>query len=74
VGFSKYGLLRSESWLGHHSAAFTLSVYVHLLDSDMPEPDFLDALTALPVAMKVATEPAETGRIAVPALRAVSGG
>ena len=25
--------------LGHHSAAFTLSVYVHLLPDDLSEPD-----------------------------------
>lgn len=25
-------------WLGHHSAAFTISVYVHLLDGDLGEP------------------------------------
>ena len=27
-----------QRWLGHHSAAFTLSVYVHLLDGDIGEP------------------------------------
>jgi hypothetical protein len=27
-----------QLWLGHHSAAFTLRVYVHLLPSDLPEP------------------------------------
>jgi integrase len=26
-----------QHWLGHHSAAFTLSTYVHLLDSDLGE-------------------------------------
>jgi hypothetical protein len=26
------------SWLGHHSAAFTLSTDVHLLDGDIGEP------------------------------------
>jgi integrase len=29
--------------LGHHSAAFTLDTYVHLLPDDLPEPVFLDA-------------------------------
>jgi hypothetical protein len=29
--------------LGHHSPAFTLAVYVHLLPDDLPEPDFLDS-------------------------------
>jgi integrase len=27
-----------QKWLGHHSAAFTLSTYVHLLDDDLGEP------------------------------------
>ena len=27
-----------QRWLGHHSAAFTLSTYVHLLDGDIGEP------------------------------------
>jgi integrase len=31
-----------QAWLGHHSAAFTLAVYVHLLPDDLPEPTFWD--------------------------------
>jgi integrase len=27
-----------QRWLGHHSAAFTLAIYVHLLDGDLGEP------------------------------------
>jgi integrase len=27
-----------QRWLGHHSAAFTLATYVHLLDEDLGEP------------------------------------
>jgi integrase len=27
-----------QHWLGHHSAAFTLATYVHLLDGDLGEP------------------------------------
>ena len=27
-----------QSWLGHHSAAFTLSAYVHLLPNELGEP------------------------------------
>ena len=27
-----------QRWLGHHSAAFTLSTYVHLLDGGLGEP------------------------------------
>lgn len=30
--------------LGHHSPAFTLETYVHLLPDDLPDPDFLDAM------------------------------
>jgi hypothetical protein len=30
--------------LGHHSPAFTLATYVHLLPDDLPEPDFLDGI------------------------------
>jgi integrase len=33
-----------QRWLGHHSAAFTLSTYVHLLDDDLGAP------LALPIA------------------------
>lgn len=34
-----------QMWLGHHSPAFTLSVYVHLLADDLPDAHFLDGLT-----------------------------
>jgi hypothetical protein len=27
--------------LGHHSPAFTLATYVHLIDDDLPSADFL---------------------------------
>jgi len=36
--------------LGHHSPAFTLATYVHLLPDDLPEPSFLDTLTRSGVA------------------------
>jgi hypothetical protein len=29
-----------QHWLGHHSAAFTLATYVHLLDGDLGGPTF----------------------------------
>jgi len=35
-----------QHWLGHHSAAFTMGVYVHLLEGDLGEP-----LTAQPVTV-----------------------
>jgi hypothetical protein len=33
-------------WLGHYSPALTLATYVHLLPEDIPDPSFLDELTA----------------------------
>jgi Phage integrase family len=39
--------------LGHHSPAVTQEVYVHSLPSDLPEPSFLDEITA-PVATEEA--------------------
>lgn len=50
-----------QVWLGHHSPAFTLATYVHLLPDDLPEPSFLDSLTAAG-GNKEATRPAENGR------------
>jgi integrase len=35
-----------QMWLGHHSPAFTLATYVHLLPEDLPDPAFLDRITA----------------------------
>ena len=34
-----------QMWLGHHSPAFTLATYVHLLPDDLPDAGFLDTLT-----------------------------
>jgi hypothetical protein len=31
-----------QMWLGHHSPAFTLATYVHLLPDDLPDAAFLD--------------------------------
>lgn len=28
-----------QIWMGHHSPAFTLDTYVHLLPDDLPDPD-----------------------------------
>jgi integrase len=33
-----------QMWLGHHSPAFTLATYVHLLPDDLPDASFLDRL------------------------------
>jgi integrase len=44
----RYGLnaKQVQVWLGHHSPAFTLATYVHLLPDDLPNAAFLDELTA----------------------------
>jgi integrase len=36
-----------QVWLGHHSPAFTLAVYVHLLPDDLPNAAILDAAVGL---------------------------
>jgi integrase len=46
-----------QRWLGHHSPAFTLSVYVHLLDGDLG-----DALDPFEGDNQVTTEEAEAQR------------
>lgn len=33
-----------QVWLGHHSPAFTLETYVHLLPDDLPDPEILGGL------------------------------
>ncbi|HVM17810.1 MAG TPA: site-specific integrase, partial [Gaiellaceae bacterium] len=64
-----------QVWLGHHSPAFTLERYVHLLPDDLPDPAFLDAVTATAGGNTAATSPAETGRdaaaLSVPETRMV---
>lgn len=37
----KWNPKQVQVWLGHHSAAFTVQVYVHLLPEDLPEPPAL---------------------------------
>jgi len=51
--------------LGHHSPAFTLATYVHLLPGDLPDPAFLDTLT-IEGATPKATRPTENDREAAP--------
>jgi hypothetical protein len=41
-----WNAVQVQRWLGHHKPSFTLDTYVHLLEDDLPEPAFLDALTA----------------------------
>jgi integrase len=52
---------QAQMWLGHHSPAFTLGTYVHLLPDDLPDVSVLDRLAGN-VATPGATSPAETGR------------
>lgn len=40
---SGMNVLRLQRWMGHHSPAFTLEVYGHLLDSDLGPPQDLQA-------------------------------
>jgi integrase len=50
-----------QAFLGHHSPAFTLATYVHLLDDDLPDPSFLDEIT-IPDQVASGREPdARTG-------------
>ncbi len=39
-----WNAVQVQKFLGHHSPAFTLAVYVHLLPDDLPDPDFLDGV------------------------------
>jgi hypothetical protein len=52
---------QTQVWLGHHSPAFTLATYVHLLSDDLPDAGFLDAVTG-PGGNEGATSPTETRR------------
>jgi len=47
--------VKVQRWLGHHSAAFTLERYVHLLDADLGEALDLDGLLTPPTGDQVAT-------------------
>jgi hypothetical protein len=49
---------QTQMWLGHHSPAFTLATYVHLLSDDLPGAGFLGELTG----NSGATSPTETSR------------
>ena len=46
-----------QVWLGHHSPAFTLTTYVHLMSDDLPASPFGGE-----GGNQVGTRPAETGR------------
>ncbi len=57
-----------QRWLGHHSPAFTLATYVHLLDGDLG--DALDLAGELPGENTVGTEATGSDRIQPEALLA----
>lgn len=44
--YSGRNAVQVQHWLGHHSAAFTLATYVHLLDGDLGAPLSIDADSA----------------------------
>jgi integrase len=49
-----------QVWLGHHSPAFTLATYVHLLSDDLPQADFLDEVASAERADDATEQPART--------------
>lgn len=49
-----------QRWLGHHSAAFTLDTYIHLLDGDVDEPLDLDVELTAAGVNKVTTSHTES--------------
>lgn len=63
-----WNAVQVQKFLGHSDPGFTLRTYVHLLDEDVPQPDF-----AAPGGNAGATQPAETGRNDVAPIAAVSG-
>ena len=38
---------QTQVWLGHHSPAFTLATYVHILPDDLPDPIFFEDIAAV---------------------------
>jgi Phage integrase family len=53
-----------QVWLGHHSPAFTLATYVHLMPEDLPVPVFFDALTREGGNEAATGDPETTGNVA----------
>jgi integrase len=58
-----WNAVQVQRFLGHHSPAFTLATYVHLLPDDLPEPVFLDGLLAGGAAAGDAEEFGEDARL-----------
>lgn len=48
--------MQVQRWPGHHSAAFTLATYVHLLDGDLGEPLTLESELRRPAIEDLATD------------------
>ena len=53
-----------QRWLGHHSPAFTLATYVHLLDGDLGEP--LSVGASPRGVSKTVSTPSESKTLATP--------
>jgi integrase len=51
-----------QLWFGHHSPAFTMATYVHLLPDDLPDPGFVDAIAGASGGNKVVTGRSQTTR------------
>ena len=51
-----------QMWLGHHSPAFTLATYVHLLPEDLPDPGFLDGITGAGSGNRMVTRGVQIAR------------
>ena len=47
-----------QRWLGHHSPAFTLNTYVHLLDGDLGEPLALSSPRGVSKTVSTRVDPA----------------
>ena len=47
--------------LGHHSPAFTLATYVHLMPDDLPEPTFVDTSFVINEEQELMIEPGHAG-------------
>jgi integrase len=61
-----WNAIQVQKQLGHSDPGFTQRVYVHLLPEDLPDPSFLDELTAPGVGNERATEATESDRNAAP--------
>lgn len=60
-----------QRWLGHHSPSFTLSVYVHLIPSDLPSADGFDRILG---AGEAKPGGSRNGRVGGPSNRTVASG